>query len=391
MQQRQSRGMVRNALRDLKRPPSAQISFLDGLRTIAILLVLNGHLNGEFEAIHGSNWYGRLPFVLNGWIGVDLFFVLSGFFIGGQLWKELRDHGSISFSKFVIRRGLRIWPLYFFTFLCVLAWYGHSTSDHGYGWSDIAFITNYHNRGIVLGSWSLCTEEQFYIVTPLALLLLSSFVKSLRRFRAGLWTLLVLIPAIRALTWVAKTGGFFVHSPETFKSIYYNFHTHCDGLMVGLIISNLWVSRDHLLVKLRPRTVVIIGFSSLALLHALQKEIFIFTGLGLFFGSLVWYGLKTGSRVFNSRIFYWLSRLSFGMYLNHEYMRSWILNSVVARLPVSPSGVPAELLAVFLLTICSACLALVTFCLVEFPFLELRKKLIAHKTQPVAIAAVSAS
>jgi len=96
------------SLAELWSPPSNQISFLDGLRSIAILLVINLHFSAEFSSIHGDNFYSRLPFVINGWVGVDLFFVLSGFFIGGQLWKELQRSGTISIGRFILRRGLRI-------------------------------------------------------------------------------------------------------------------------------------------------------------------------------------------------------------------------------------------------------------------------------------------
>src|SRR5579859_3511864 len=77
------------SIHELLHPPASQIPFLDGLRTIAIFLVVNAHLSAKFAETFGSNPYSRLPFIANGWIGVDLFFVLSGFFIGGQLWKEI--------------------------------------------------------------------------------------------------------------------------------------------------------------------------------------------------------------------------------------------------------------------------------------------------------------
>src|SRR5512140_1412021 len=133
--------LISEAIHDLWQPSKSQVPYLDGLRALAILLVINGHIAAEFSSVHGPNLYSRVPFVVHGWIGVDLFFVLSGFFIGGQLWKELRERGSISFPRFIIRRGLRIWPLYFFTFLCVLAIQGHSAAGKQYGWSDLAFIT----------------------------------------------------------------------------------------------------------------------------------------------------------------------------------------------------------------------------------------------------------
>jgi hypothetical protein len=139
------------SLSELRHPPSNQISFLDGLRSIAILLVIDLHFSADFTSIHGENFFSRLPFVINGWVGVDLFFVLSGFFIGGQLWKELLKSGTISIRRFILRRGLRIWPLYFFTFLCVFAIFWPGAAAKEYGWADLVFLVNYFNAGIVLG------------------------------------------------------------------------------------------------------------------------------------------------------------------------------------------------------------------------------------------------
>jgi len=99
------------SLAELWSPPSNQISFLDGLRSIAILLVINLHFSAEFSSIHGDNFYSRLPFVINGWVGVDLFFVLSGFFIGGQLHIASRtsDLASLFLHIFMRLRDLLAW------------------------------------------------------------------------------------------------------------------------------------------------------------------------------------------------------------------------------------------------------------------------------------------
>src|ERR1035441_326813 len=88
------------SIAELLHPPANQIPFLDGLRSIAVMLVISAHLSSKFVLVYGPNAYSRLPFVANGWMGVDLFFVLSGFFIGGQLWKELRDSGSVNVGRF---------------------------------------------------------------------------------------------------------------------------------------------------------------------------------------------------------------------------------------------------------------------------------------------------
>jgi peptidoglycan/LPS O-acetylase OafA/YrhL len=365
------------SLNDLRCPPSSQNSFLDGLRSIAILLVVNMHLSLEFTASHGDNAYARLPFVVNGWIGVDLFFVLSGFFIGGQLWKELKSTGTISIGRFILRRGLRIWPLYFFTFIAVFAIFWPSALGKAYGWADLTFLVNYFNAGIVLGGWSLSTEEQFYILAP-TLLFLFARGRKLRAIRPWLWSLLLALPLLRAAIWIGHTGHLFQHDPGLFATIYYPFHTHCDGLIMGLIISNLWVSRERarsnkwIALALVPASAVV-----MLSLRDLQHEVFDFTGLAVFFGSLVWFGVSSSSGLFRSKIFYWISRLSFGMYLNHPYLLHPIVGWVLPHCRLfPPDSIAAELCGVFLLVLVSGAVSMVTFCLVEHPFLERRKKLL---------------
>ena len=382
------------SISELLHPPAGQIPFLDGLRSIAVLLVISGHLSTHFAAAISSNRFSRLPFVANGWMGVDLFFVLSGFFIGGQLWKELRNSESIDVGRFILRRGFRIWPLYFFTFLCVLAYAlmpGHGAAAKEYGWSDVVFITNFYNRGLVLGSWSLCTEEQFYIVAPIALYFFARWVRPIRQFRPWLWGLFLFVPLLRTAVWVHATGHFFAHNPASFTPLYYSSLTHCDGLIMGLIISNFWVTRD----KPGPAfaTPVFWVAASIAILiglHQVQKEIFDFTVLALVFGSLVWLGIQSRPAIFNSRLFYWISRLSFGMYLNHEYMCNWVVRVVLSRLPFSANYPSlANICGVVTITVLSAAISLVTFCLVEYPFLQMRKVVLEHKANSPAVAAES--
>lgn len=372
------------SISELMRPPAGQISFLDGLRSIAVLLVINGHLSHDFAEVHGETFYSKLPFVANGWIGVDLFFVLSGFFIGGQLWKELKVRESIDVGRFIIRRGFRIWPLYFFTYFCVLTFtltLGHGASARQYGWSDLVFITNFHNRGLVEGSWSLCTEEQFYIVTPLLLFFSARRLPSFKAYRPWLWTILLFVPVLRAIIWVCVTGHFFHHDPKLFAPLYYSSLTHCDGLIVGLIIANLWIAGEKRIAGFKNPWLLVAAVSALSLaLHLFQNDIFDFSILALFFGSLVWLGLQRRLAIFDSRIFYWLSRLSFGMYLNHEYMCPWIVKTILPRLPFSSLRILSNLAGLAIAGTFSATIALVTFCCVEHPFLQMRKAVLEHKS-----------
>jgi peptidoglycan/LPS O-acetylase OafA/YrhL len=366
------------SISELLHPPASQIPYLDGLRSIAVLLVISYHISGRFVAVYGPNYFSRIPFVADGWVGVDLFFVLSGFFIGGQLWKELRDRGTINVVQFVLRRGFRIWPLYFFTFFCVLTYSlnsGHGASAQQYGWSDLVFISNFYDHGIVKGGWSLCTEEQFYIVTPLALYFCARRTRLIPRYRPWLWGALLLVLLLRTSVWLYITGGhFFQHGTRFFDQIYGSSLTHCDGLIVGLIISNLWVMREKPAFKIATPGIVVVAAAALMIaLHQVQKEDFDFTVLALFCGSLVWFGLQRQVRIFNSRVFYWISRLSFGMYLNHQYMCPWVVR-VASRLTFTAQlQTLTNIVGFVLISLFSAAIALVTFCFVEYPFLQMRK------------------
>ncbi|MCL2659529.1 MAG: acyltransferase [Acidobacteriaceae bacterium] len=380
-----TRALFRGSLHELWVPPRHQIPFLDGLRAIAVLLVINEHFNASFTALYGQNLYSRIPFVADGWMGVDLFFVLSGFFIGSQLWKELRRENSVSIGRFILRRGLRIWPLYFFMFFAILLIYWRGAAANHYGWADLFFVSNYFGHRILVGAWSLSTEEQFYIVTPVLLYFFASGRKQ-RTIRAVLWTLLLLIAAMRAAIWIHRTGHFFSHSTALFQDLYSPFHTHCDGLIMGLILSNLWVSRHERAVAGRWKSYALAagGLVVFIALRQLQYEVLIFAGLALFFGSLVWFGLNSGVRWFQSRLFYWLSRLSFGMYLNHAYMRKGVLAMMRHAPFLKPASIVSQLSGTVLLTAVSAAVALVTFCLVEHPFLNLRAKVLGTSREAKA-------
>ena len=136
-----------------------------------------------------------------------------------------------------------------------------------------------------------------------------------------------------------------------------------------------------------PWVLVAVATTLLIVFHVLQKEIFDFSVLALFFGSFVWLGLQRQIPLFNSRIFYWISRLSFGMYLNHEYMCPWIVHTVLAKL-LLPGHllIFTNLAGVVIVTILSAAIALVTFCLVEHPFLQMRKAVLGrHSNLPASI------
>ncbi len=378
------RHLFLGGLRELVTPTEHRVPFLDFLRAAAILLVVNQHVTLTFTRQIAANAYTHFWPARNGWIGVDLFFVLSGYFIGGQLWKELKRSDTVSLKKFMIRRGLRIWPLYFFIFLVVfVATHGAPARQHG--WTDLVFLTNYTNHGIVDGSWSLCTEEQFYLLTPLVLLLIGP--RSLRSYRWGLGALLAVVVAVRIATYISLAGHFFVRDPEAFSKLYYPFHTHCDGLIAGLFLANLALERDRLRgLWTHPALLSLLALVVFVVLGRIQAETLSFLGLALLFGSLVWWGRTITAKFFDAHIFYLVSRLSFGMYLNHEYMEQWVVSHTAHWPLFGPHPALASAASFLVLAACSMAVSTCTFLLIEHPFLVLRTAVLRSKLASPLVA-----
>lgn len=162
---------------------------LDGLRFLCFLSVFMFHsFHTEYAAISDSSIYRFIKFDLfgNGNIGVNFFFVLSGFLITYLLIEEKKLNGQIDLKKFWIRRMLRIWPLFYF---CVLfgfyvfpilkTMFGQVPNETANISYYLVFLNNFDfiNNGLpdssMLGLlWSVAIEEQFYLVWPVILFLL---------------------------------------------------------------------------------------------------------------------------------------------------------------------------------------------------------------------------
>ena len=354
------------ALRSLVIPPPGTFPSLDALRTAAIVLVIGNHLAVGGSHLAPSSVWGFTLFRY-GWTGVDLFFVLSGFLIGRQLQRELQRTDSVRVPRFLLRRGLRIWPLYFvwvgFLALALGKWRGI--------WPDVTFLSNYF-QGQVSGGWSLSTEEQFYLLVPLLLL----GVQRLFGPKGQAWmplVLLALMPVVRAVS-AAATGE------RGLAWMYGPIHTHCDGLLVGLFLAWASVKRpetlspDHPHPWRWPLVAIAAGF----VLRGIDQTLFSFTGLGLVYGGLAALGLRAGPRVRQLtawRGFHILSRLSYGMYLNHFEVLPRVLPRLTrALVPIVGSGWMLAAVAYLIAILASALVAAVTFVVIEEPFLALREK-----------------
>jgi peptidoglycan/LPS O-acetylase OafA/YrhL len=234
---------------------AVRIAELDGLRAAAIALVLARHgvrpFTGRDEALFPLFGWDAGSLLTNGWIGVDLFFVLSGFLIAHHLLASFsRASGSAwSYRRYLWKRALRIVPLYYFvlsaTVLGAFPLYQISQSDLFHRTLyHVVFLQDYLPSDIVVAFWSLGVEEKFYLLAPV---ILAFALRSSRRGMqySALAALTLLSPASRILTaaWQPDAStyeGFFVlyRSP---------FHASLETLLVGVLCAFVYRDRAHLI------------------------------------------------------------------------------------------------------------------------------------------------
>ena len=213
---------------------------LDLMRFAAIVLVIAFHTG----AIHPSGIDLVDRACRLGEFGVDVFFLLSGWLIGGLYWRELRRAGHVSVRHFWARRMMRTLPPYYAALL--LAWGSVYLARHQpFDWRYLLFLQNYREAiPYFVVSWSLCVEEHFYLLLPILLLV----------FR-NRWALLILAvvaavapPVFRLVSHpLAETGAFPI------------YQTHCrsDGLTIGVICAYVATYHPAVLARMvRPARLI---------------------------------------------------------------------------------------------------------------------------------------
>lgn len=196
---------------------------LDLVRGFAILLAMGYHIN----AVDAGPIMNVLlqPGLRIGWAGVDLFFVLSGFLIGGMILREANLTGRLNYKRFLLRRILRLWPT-LYTFLLAMLLFGFPARD--FFWQISLHIQGYAPTKSATHLWSLAVEEQFYLILGLGFPLLAyafGWKKTLPWILIGL---LFVCPALRAL---APAAGF------SHWQIYVLTHFRIDALACGVLLS----------------------------------------------------------------------------------------------------------------------------------------------------------
>lgn len=313
--------------------PVNRIKSLDGIRGFAILLVLLFHyLNNPLSESNNIGLFGSLLSKITyfGWVGVDLFFVLSGFLIGGILLAN-RDKKSY-FRTFYWRRALRILPPYYLLlFLFLVLNYFIGNPDYYIFekplpmWSYWTFTQNFimgwqghlGPEGIT-PTWSLAIEEQFYLLCPL----LVWFVAP-RHLPWYLLVLIVIAPISRGLS-------------NNWYQSYVWFHCRVDSISIGVLLAWLWQYRKEWLVTniKSIRWLMSISLVTLVAIELLFGSLGVLkhTLFAVLFSLLILIVLIQPtlplSRLFETKMMVFFGTISYSLYLFHNLING-VLHQVI--------------------------------------------------------------
>lgn len=247
---------------------------LDTLRAVAIAWVILFH-----SYLIGGLGEGYGMFQWSGWMGVDLFFVLSGYLIGTQVLKALRRTGTLDFASFYKRRFIRILPAFFFVLALYEVWPAWpETNGMQPLWQFLTFTFNlqYDNGDNYAFShvWSLCVEEHFYLVFPFLAFALTR-KPAAWKFAAVAAVVVLGGMLLRAWLWVHFVGpeGSSVGGPADdrglryLRYLYYPTWARLDGLVAGVALAACGVYRPRWFAWLHARVNLLLALG-VALLAA---------------------------------------------------------------------------------------------------------------------------
>lgn len=369
---------------------------LDGIRGLAILLVI-AH-NAQMIDPVGPGATGKIAqYLLNvGWVGVLLFFVLSGFLITGILLDTLRQpHGM---RNFLARRALRIFPLYYGTlafFFLLLPALGMqpelvqaSAPHQGWLWAYLGNWTRY--EWALPHLWSLAVEEQFYLVWPLV-------IYAFRTPKA--------VVTASALVAMASIAGRAVmwHTQVDPNFIYAWTPTRLDALALGALAAAAWrLDGAQDWMNRQGRWLLPAGLGLFAISFVLTKgyarlsaigQIWGYAALAAFFTTLIWRAAyldqqvsgpsasaSTGGRLPRwHRMLTWgpltsVGRYSYAMYMFHKPLHDFLSPAALKALNIQTVGSPLwATIHVAGVSLAAYCLAWLSWHLYEVHFLRLKR------------------
>ncbi|PQV52453.1 acyltransferase [Paraburkholderia sp. BL21I4N1] len=348
---------------------------LDFVRGIAIIAVMGFH----FHAVHTGNYLIQVieyPLKNFGREGVNLFFTLSGFLVGGLLLRQYAETGHVDARRFIVRRIFRIWPAYY-----VLIAFHVLAGRHPWNTflvQNLTHLQNYLGTSITQ-TWSLAVEEHFYLVLPALLLLFA-------RWKLGAWTIVGVLTGICAVVLTARC--FAVAGGDLDGAFAYTQY-RIDSLLVGVILSAIYWMKPAVYHQLAKRkgllilgVVILCAWLVLATKNLALDESIGYTIQALGFAALIVLVLEYSGSLRESWIYRgvaWIGLYSYGIYLWHSLALA--PGDILIR-KTTAMGFPPSLIWVLALTAQFAIaifIGYVTTRAIEYPFLLMRNALFPEK------------
>jgi len=288
---------------------------LDALRAIASLIVVFGHIEGIKASNKIANW---LPIIPSGYLGVILFFVISGFLITSLLLQEEVSNKSINIKKFYLRRILRIWPLYYLILFISVILFDYRPEAHTIFlyltiFPNIARSLNYDYWLVSPQIWSIGVEEQFYLVWPW----LIKFIKS--RLLAVLIIIAVgytFLPHV-ILYIINKSSLANSNIPKIIGKIYYTTKFNC--MAMGGIFAYLIHHNKKIIQIIRHKYIATLLIFVPFVLWFFNINFFYFTAevYAILFCFLIVNITHKKHYFFDNKITFFLGKISYGIYMYH--------------------------------------------------------------------------
>lgn len=311
---------------------------LDHLRAIAIILVMIFHYGRGIP-----EWLEPIRKI--GWTGVDLFFVLSGYLIGFQLLKEFKGSSKINLKRFYMKRLLRIVPAY----LAILVlYYSLGSLREGSGlpplWKFLTFTQNYgldsQTQKSFSHAWSLCVEEQFYLLMPISIILF--FQTRLQKLAPYLMLALIGVGILlRIYNWnefvqpFSESGSRRLMVQGLLEKVYYPSHNRMDGLIIGVLIASIFNFKPgwQTFLSKYGNISLLLGLVLFLLAYQVCESILSFKAMvyglpliSLAYGFIVMGAISPTSILYKlkSRFTFVMATLSYAIYLSHKQVYHFV-------------------------------------------------------------------
>lgn len=362
---------------------------LDALRFLAAFSVFLFHFFSDLKSFipnieHNTLYKGITTFTSKGLLGVNFFFVLSGFLITYLILFELKHQNNFNLKHFLIRRTLRIWPLYFIIICIGFLVFPFLFSDYETSHQVVNylfFLANFDeiwygandSVNFLTSPWSVAVEEQFYLMWGILLLGLSQLKKL---------NLMTLIVVLLGASFVFR----FMNYHDS-RLIYYHTFSVMPDILIGAGLAHFYLKKTDWLVKLKTLsqfkiiTVYCIGFLIILLknklftgqLIVLERYVF-----ALFFAFILLeqiYFKHSFFKLGRLNLFNHLGKVSYGLYMYHLVVLFVLQKFMIGIINEFDVNHYLIIIIYFILGILGTyTLSFASYHLIEKPFLTLKKR-----------------